>query len=55
MRRVKTIAVAMALAALTGLPPAFAQKHGGVLKIQLFDSAATMSVLEESTIAAQGP
>jgi peptide/nickel transport system substrate-binding protein len=35
--------------------PAFAQKHGGIMKVQFFDSPATMSIHEESTIAAQGP
>src|SRR5215470_3848845 len=35
--------------------PASAQKPGGVLKLQFFDSPATMSIHEESTIAGQGP
>jgi peptide/nickel transport system substrate-binding protein len=35
--------------------PAQAQKSGGVLKVFFFDSPATMSIHEESTIAAQGP
>jgi peptide/nickel transport system substrate-binding protein len=35
--------------------PAAAQKSGGVLKLQFFDSPATMSIHEESTIAGQGP
>jgi len=35
--------------------PAQAQKSGGVLKIYFFDSPATMSIHEESTIAGQGP
>src|SRR6266849_4750312 len=34
---------------------AFAQMQGGVLKIYLWDSPASMSILEESTIAAEGP
>src|SRR6476661_4208474 len=43
------------LLALAPLRPAAAQKAGGVLKIQFFDSPATMSIHEESTIAGQGP
>ena len=41
--------------ALAPLGPAAAQKPGGVLKVQFFDSPATMSIHEESTIAGQGP
>src|SRR5436309_202410 len=37
------------------LGPASAQKSGGVLKLQFFDSPATMSIHEESTIAGEGP
>ncbi len=44
---------ALAIALITG--PAEAQKSGGVLKVFFFDSPATMSIHEESTIAAQGP
>src|SRR5262249_17844042 len=35
--------------------PVQAQKSGGVLKVFFFDSPATMSIHEESTIAGQGP
>src|SRR5947209_1295898 len=35
--------------------PALAQKSGGVLKLQHFDSPASMSILEESTRAALQP
>jgi peptide/nickel transport system substrate-binding protein len=35
--------------------PAFAQKNGGVLQVYFFDSPASMSIHEESTIAGQGP
>src|SRR5215467_982119 len=35
--------------------PAYAQKPGGILKIQHFDSPASMSILEESTRAAEEP
>ncbi|MEA2845046.1 MAG: peptide/nickel transport system substrate-binding protein, partial [Rhodospirillaceae bacterium] len=41
--------------ALAPLRPAAAQKSGGVLKIFFFDSPASMSIHEESTIAGQGP
>ena len=44
-----------ALAVALIASPAAAQKSGGVLKIFFFDSPATMSIHEESTIAAQGP
>jgi peptide/nickel transport system substrate-binding protein len=40
---------------LAPLRPAAAQKSGGVLKIFFFDSPASMSIHEESTIAGQGP
>src|SRR5712691_6544429 len=43
------------LLALAPLRPAAAQKAGGVLKVYFFDSPATMSIHEESTIAGQGP
>jgi len=35
--------------------PAFAQKQGGTLKLSHFDSPASMSILEESTVAALRP
>ena len=35
--------------------PALAQKSGGILRIQHFDSPASMSILEESTRAALQP
>src|ERR1700730_8098784 len=50
-----------ALAAGSGLliamsaEPAFAQKQGGTLKLSHFDSPASMSILEESTVAALRP
>jgi peptide/nickel transport system substrate-binding protein len=46
--------LAMALAAAP-IGSASAQKPGGILKIFFFDSPATMSIHEESTIAGQGP
>jgi peptide/nickel transport system substrate-binding protein len=36
-------------------PPALAQKQGGTLKIGHFDSPASMSMLEESTVAVNRP
>src|SRR5579872_5076287 len=49
-----TAGVALALAALPA-GPASAQKSGGILRVFFFDSPATMSIHEESTIAGQGP
>ncbi len=43
------------LFALAAGNPASAQKSGGVLKVSHFDSPASMSVLEEATIAALRP
>ena len=45
------------IALLSAAPhaPATAQKSGGVLKVFFFDSPASMSIHEESTIAGQGP
>jgi peptide/nickel transport system substrate-binding protein len=49
-----TVAVAwLLLAASAG--DADAQKAGGVLRLQHFDSPASMSILEESTRAAEQP
>src|SRR5436309_8224196 len=41
--------------ALAPIRPAAAQKSGGVLRVQFFDSPASMSIHEEATIAGQGP
>src|SRR5579864_9812328 len=43
------------LVALSLSPSALAQQQGGTLKIGWFDSPASMSILEESTIAAERP
>jgi peptide/nickel transport system substrate-binding protein len=43
------------LIALSAAGPALAQKQGGILKTWSFDSPASMSILEESTIAALRP
>jgi peptide/nickel transport system substrate-binding protein len=42
-------------ALLLAAMPALAQKPGGILRIQHFDSPASMSILEESTRAAEEP
>ena len=47
-------AATLGMALLAALPAA-AQKPGGILKIQHFDSPASMSILEESTRAAEQP
>jgi peptide/nickel transport system substrate-binding protein len=44
-----------ALMLLCASGTALAQKPGGVLKIQHFDSPASMSILEESTRASEQP
>jgi peptide/nickel transport system substrate-binding protein len=43
------------LLACAGGHPAIAQKHGGILRLHHFDSPASMSILEESTRAAEQP
>src|SRR5437763_12887768 len=48
-------AAAALLAATAASAPAFAQKPGGILKIGHFDSPASMSMLEESTLAVNRP
>jgi len=50
----RILALAVVGAALVA-GPVQAQKSGGVLKVFFFDSPATMSIHEESTIAGQGP
>jgi peptide/nickel transport system substrate-binding protein len=51
----KVVSAGLLLIAVTVSEPALAQKHGGVLKTWDFDSPASMSILEESTIAAERP
>ena len=51
-------ALAVAGALLCGLlagGPVLAQKPGGILKMYSIDSPASMSILEESTVFAEGP
>ena len=57
MKRMQSVLLAGLAMALATAPTssASAQKPGGILKIFFFDSPATMSIHEESTIAAQGP
>jgi peptide/nickel transport system substrate-binding protein len=43
------------VASLTSPDTVFAQKSGGTLKIGHFDSPASMSMLEESTVAVNRP
>src|ERR1700726_3025491 len=51
----RMLATAGLLAALTAAEPSLAQKQGGILRMSHFDSPASMSVLEESTVAALRP
>ena len=43
------------LIAIAGSGAAFAQKHGGILKMYSPDSPPTMSILEEATLSSQAP
>jgi peptide/nickel transport system substrate-binding protein len=43
------------LIAISGGGTAFAQKQGGILRIYSPDSLASMSILEEATVFAEGP
>ena len=55
-RHAVLLASALFLLGLVATPRvAAAQKAGGVMKVYFFDSPATMSIDEESTIAGQGP
>src|SRR5437762_8808882 len=55
-RHAVLLAGALVLLGLMATPRvAAAQKMGGVMKVYFFDSPATMSIHEESTIAGQGP
>ena len=55
-RHVVLLAGVLVLLGLVTMPKvAAAQKAGGVMKVYFFDSPATMSIHEESTIAGQGP
>ena len=52
----RSVAVAGGLlTAMAAAEPALAQKPGGILRLSHFDSPASMSILEESTVAALRP
>src|SRR5712691_9121603 len=56
MRRVlATLATGSLLAGIALASPALAQKSGGILRVPHFDSPASMSLHEESTVAANRP
>src|SRR4051812_41170220 len=48
------IALLGLIAAMT-IPPAFAQKHGGILRQHIIDSPSSMSIHEETTVVAERP
>jgi len=48
------MAASALLAAISVASPASAQKQGGILKMYTPDSPASMSILEEATVFAQG-
>jgi len=47
--------LAAAVLLIAAPSPAYAQKSGGILRLSHFDSPASMSILEESTRAAEQP
>jgi hypothetical protein len=49
------LAVGALLMAISVAGPVLAQKQGGILRLSHFDSPASMSILEESTRAAEQP
>jgi len=49
------MAVGALVTAISAAAPALAQKQGGILRLSHFDSPASMSILEESTVAALRP
>ena len=52
----RSVAVAGGLlTAMAAAEPALAQKPGGILRLSHFDSPASISILEESTVAALRP
>ena len=57
MKRVLRMLAAAGLfaVALVAGPPAVAQKSGGILRVPWFDSPPSLSLLEESTVAANRP
>src|SRR6516165_6528358 len=51
----RLLSAAVVVFAVTFATPACAQKDGGILKIYMLDSPASMSILEETTVFAQRP
>src|SRR5580693_9346889 len=52
----RALRIVAAVAAMTAFSvPAVAQKSGGILKIHLIDSPASMSIHEEATVVAERP
>ena len=49
------MAASALLIAISGGGTAFAQKSGGILRMYNIDSPASMSILEEATVFAEGP
>jgi len=48
-------AAAVGLGAIAAAEPVLAQKSGGILKIYMLDSPASMSIHEEATVVAERP
>ena len=56
MRKLRAVAAAgVLLISMSGGGTASAQKRGGILRMYSIDSPASMSILEESTVFAEGP
>jgi len=55
MRNLHAVAAGVLLISMSGGGTASAQKRGGILRMYSIDSPASMSILEESTVFAEGP
>ena len=55
MRNLHAVAAGVLLISISGGGTASAQKRGGILRMYSIDSPAGMSILEESTVFAEGP
>src|SRR5215831_8217480 len=55
LRVLRPLAVGSLTTAIALIPPALAQKSGGILRVPHFDSPASVSLHEESTVAANRP
>jgi peptide/nickel transport system substrate-binding protein len=51
----RLIGVALVSLMIAGIPPVLAQKSGGILRLWLLDSPASMSIHEEATVVAERP